>query len=139
MADYEFFEHTADVGVHVRGADLPALFTNAATALYAALGTWAKSSERHQRQIELPAGALEDLLHDWLSELLFEFDAHQMLFDQFEFSRLGPDGLRATATGAVIDLARSAPHEEIKAVTYHQLSVQQSPAGRWRATVIFDV
>ncbi len=137
--DYEFFEHTADIGVHVYGADLPALFTNAAAAMYEALGEWTTGNEQLPRSITLPAGNLEDLLHDWLSELLFEFEAHGRLFRDFQFEELSPTGGRVHATGCSIDPARSSPHEEIKAVTYHQLSVQQLPDGTWRATVIFDV
>jgi SHS2 domain-containing protein len=40
--------------------------------------------------------------------------------------------------GGAVDFSRSEVHEEVKAVTYHQLSVKQAADG-WTATVIFDV
>jgi SHS2 domain-containing protein len=47
--------------------------------------------------------------------------------------------LEAALHGAAIDFSRSQTNEEIKAITYHQLQVEQRPDGTWRATVIFDV
>jgi SHS2 domain-containing protein len=41
--------------------------------------------------------------------------------------------------GGTIDYGRSQTNEEIKAVTYHQLKVEQQADGTWQATVIFDV
>ena len=138
-APYEFFDHTADIGVHVAGATLPELFTNAARAMVAALGELQKSEERRAKSVELKAESLEDLLHDWLAELLYEIEAHQVLYDEFEFHELAAGGLRAEVRGGKIDFDRSHPHEEIKAVTYHQLRVEPLADGSWRATVIFDV
>ena len=38
MKPYEFFEHTADIGVSVSGATLAELFEDAARAMYEAMG-----------------------------------------------------------------------------------------------------
>jgi SHS2 domain-containing protein len=147
MADrFEFFEHTADIGVHIYGASLPELFQNAAAALYEAMGTLAKSDERREKRVRIEAGALEDLLHDWLTELLYEIEANHVLLDEIVSLQAGRGGdaaptweLRAELRGATIDFTQSQTNEEIKAVTYHQLRVEQLLDGTWRATVIFDV
>jgi SHS2 domain-containing protein len=135
---YEFFEHTADIGVRVTGATLPELFLNAARAMFSALGELQKTGDRRQRTVELRAESREDLLHDWLTELLFEVEAHHVLFDEMEVEVV-PGKLTASLRGGTIDFARSHTNEEIKAVTYHQLRVEQLPDNSWRATVIFDV
>ena len=140
MADrFEFFEHTADIGAHIHGRTLPELFENAARAMYEALGKLQKSDAKRQKPLELEVASLDDLLHDWLAELLYEVEANHILYDEFEIRHL--DSLRMTATlrGGPIDFARSQTNEEIKAVTYHQLCVEPQPDGTWRATVIFDV
>jgi SHS2 domain-containing protein len=136
---FEFFEHTADIGAHIFGGTLEELFRNAAAALFEALGTLQKSGTGSQRFVELKVASLEDLLHDWLTELLYEVEANHVLYDDFEFLHLNSQSLKATLHGETIDFARSQANEEIKAVTYHQLRVEQLPDTTWRATVIFDV
>lgn len=136
---WEFFEHTADIGVRIYGATLPELFVNAARAMYAALGELKKTDTGKQKSIELHAGSVEDLLHDWLAELLFEVEANRALYDEFDIQQVGPRTLRGELRGGLIDFAQSQTNEEIKAVTYHQLRVEQLADGRWRANVIFDV
>ena len=155
---YEFFDHTADIGVNMYGATLEELFRNAAQAMYEALGKLEKTGVRSQKSVELRAESLEDLLHDWLAELLYEVEANHILFDEIASLTVcgravpgakgpvnrGEDAvptfeLRATLSGGTIDFSRSQTNEEIKAVTYHQLHVEQTADGRWRATVIFDV
>ena len=136
---FEFFEHTADIGVHIYGATLAELFENAARAMYQALGELQKSDDRSQKTIEIEAGTLEDLLHDWLADLLYEIEANHVLYDDFQFHELTPHRVKATLRGGTIDFARSQTNEEIKAVTYHQLRVESQPDGSWHAVVIFDV
>ena len=136
-AAYEFFEHTADIGVRVYGATLAELFENAARAMYEVLGELRKTEDRKQKTEELQAKSLEDLLHDWLAELLFEVEANHVLYDEIEIE-VGAGKLTASLSGGTIDFAGSQTNEEIKAVTYHQLRVRQLSEG-WEATVIFDV
>ncbi|HXI84237.1 MAG TPA: archease [Verrucomicrobiae bacterium] len=136
---FEFFEHTADIGAHIYGGTLEELFRNAAAALFEAFGSLQKSGTAGQRSVDLKAGSPEDLLHDWLSELLYEVESNHVLYDDFEFLHLNSQGLKAMLRGGPIDFTRSQTTEEIKAVTYHQLRVEQLPNTSWRATVIFDV
>ena len=138
-ARYEFFDHTADIGVRVFGATLEELFVNAAAALYAAMGTWKESGVRSQKSVLIEAGSVEDLLHDWLAELLFEFSAHEVMYEEFEILDLSAQMVRATLRGGVVDWGRSEARAEVKAVTYHQLRVEQRANGSWMATAIFDV
>ncbi len=135
---WEFFEHTADIGVRVRGATLPELFVNAARAMFAALGELVKAKSSRRKELRLEAPSLEDLLHDWLAELLFEVEANHLLYDEMEVE-VAPGKLTARLSGGPIDFARSQTNEEIKAVTYHHLRVEQLADGTWQATVIFDV
>jgi SHS2 domain-containing protein len=136
---FAFFEHTADIGAHIYGATLAELFQNAAQAMYEALGKLQKTEVRSQKSVEIDAETLEDLLHDWLADLLYEIEANHLLYDEFEIHELTPQRLAATVRGGQIDFVRSQTNEEIKAITYHQLRVESLTDGAWRATVIFDV
>lgn len=136
---YEFFEHTADIGVRIRGATLAELFRHAALALYEAMGQFRLSDRVEEKIIEVEAAGLDDVLRDWLGELLYEVEARGCWFDRVEIEKVEPGRLMARVSGGPIDFERSLTHEEIKAVTYHQLKVEQQADGAWMATVIFDV
>jgi SHS2 domain-containing protein len=135
---FEFFEHTADIGVHIYGATFQELFTNAAAALYAASGQLQKSAIADQKLLEIQAATPEDLLHDWLAELLYELETNHLVYDEVEITDLTSEHLAATLYGGEIDFDRS-QLDEIKGVTYHELRVEQLPDSTWRATVILDV
>jgi SHS2 domain-containing protein len=135
---YETFDHTADLGLRVRAADLNTLFAEAGLALLSALveNPEAVRPER-QLQVELPADDLEYLLFDWLKTLLYHFDTEKLLCSRFDVS-VGESGLRATAAGEVFDPSRHEPAHEVKAITYHDLKVERRPDG-WLAEVIVDI
>jgi SHS2 domain-containing protein len=134
----EFFEHTADLGLRARAADLDDLFAEAARALFSAvvenLGTVVAS----QRVVIRIVGAdREFLLFDWLKALLYHSDAEHLLFSRFEV-KVGADGLEGAAWGEPVDRARHELNHEVKAITLHGLKVEQSAEG-WLAEVIVDI
>lgn len=136
---YRFFEHTADIGVQIFGDTVAELFVNAAGALYEAMGEFVVGEQLPQKQLVLRADSYEDLLHDWISELLYTAETKHAFYNRITITNLTANQLEANLNGGVIDFSRSKTNEEVKAVTYHELHVEQTPEGRWSATVIFDV
>lgn len=135
---YELFEHTADLGLRVRAADLDTLFAEAAACLFTAVvEDLATVRPAIEVRVELAGDDREFLLFDWLRELLMRHDADRLLFGRFAVS-VRPDGLSGTAWGEPIDAARHALSHEVKAITYHELTVQPSADG-WVAEVIVDI
>ena len=135
---YEYFEHTADLGLRIRAPDLNTLFAEASAALFAAVVDGLETVREVQRiDIEIAGTDLEFLLFDWLRELLYRFDAEHLLFSRFEMS-VGESGLKATAWGEPIDPARHVLSHEVKAITYHGLRVEREDDG-WIAEVIVDI
>lgn len=135
---YEKFEHTADLGLRIRAADLDALFAQAAEALFSTIvEDLAAVQPRQQLQIRLTGDDREFLLFDWLKELLFHFDAEHFLCSRFEV-HVGSDGLEATAWGESLDRSRHILEHEVKAITYHGLRVEPTADG-WLAEVIVDI
>jgi SHS2 domain-containing protein len=135
---YEVFEHTADIGLRVRAPDLNALFAEAGRGLFSLI---VENLDEVQPQQELTVRlAGEDrelLLFDWLNELLFQFDAHHLVFSRFQVA-VDEGGLTATVAGEPVDPARHRLDHEVKAITYHGLKVAQEPGG-WVAEVIVDI
>lgn len=134
---YEFFDHTADIGIVARGQTLAEAFANAGVALFALMTDLSKVDEKVAVSIEVTADDLEGLLVAWLNELLWYADAEGLLFKRFEVHELTPTRLRATAYGEPKDPSRHTFHLYVKAATYHQASV--SVDGGAQVRVIVDV
>jgi SHS2 domain-containing protein len=135
---FEFFDHTADLGLRVRSPDLNTLFTEAAVGLFSMM-TDDLSAIRPNLAVPftVPGTDREYLLFDWLRGLLLYADEHRVLFARFEVV-VTDTGLSATARGEPLDPARHQLAREVKAITYHGLKVEQTPAG-WLAEVIVDI
>jgi SHS2 domain-containing protein len=135
---YEFFEHTADLGLRVRAPDLDMLFAEAAAALFAAVVEDPATVQPLQRlDVELAGDDRAFLLVDWLKELLYHFDAEHLLLSRFE-AHVTDAGLTGTAWGEPLDPARHVLSHEVKAITYHGLRVEPTADG-WLAEVIVDI
>lgn len=135
---FETFEHTADLGLRVRAADLESLFAEAGQALFAAI----LDNPSHVRpvrrvSIHVGGGDREYLLFDWLNELLYRFEVGRLVFARFEV-RLSAEGLEAEAWGEPLDPSRHRLAREVKAVTYHGLKLAAVPDG-WLAEVVVDI
>jgi len=135
---YETFEHTADLGLRIRAGDLNTLFEEAAQALFATIvEDLASVKPARKVDIVLPADDVELLLFDWLNQLLFHFDAEHLLLAKFAV-KVGEGGLTGEAWGEPLDRGRHVLEHEVKAITYHGLTVAQSDGG-WLAEVIVDI
>jgi SHS2 domain-containing protein len=136
---YETFAHTADIGLRVSAADLLTLLQEAGHGLLALLVENPASVQPQQSVlIEIPySGDNSYLLFDWLNELLFLFEAQHLLISQFDLV-LEAKKLVATVAGEPLDRSRHQTDHEVKAITYHGLTVVQVQEG-WRAEVILDI
>jgi len=135
---FTLFEHTADLGIHAEAADLATLMAEAARGLFSVLVSDSQSVRPVvEVRLAMEAQRYDDLLHDWLSELLFIFDTRRLVFCQFDMRFDGRE-LAAVVRGEPFDPERHPIGMEIKAITYHGLKVEQTPTG-WTAEVILDL
>lgn len=144
-APYEEVEHTADWAFQVRGGDLRQLFVNAAQAMFglerasqtSAAGPLARaaiSGATVEHELRVEGVDRESLLVNWLNELLYLAQKQCATYEAFDVFEIGDTLLRARVSGRPEGNA----HRYIKAVTFHNLGVKQTPAG-WEATVVVDV
>jgi SHS2 domain-containing protein len=135
---YEIFEHTADIGIRVRADALDALLADAACGLFSVMVTNFDAVQAvDETTIRVEGRDPEELLHDWLAELLYTFHAKRLAFSEFRV-QVDSAGITAVVRGEPIDLARHQIDVEVKAITWHALKVEQA-AGRWTAEVIVDI
>ena len=131
---YEEIEHTADWALRVRGADLPALFSNAALGMMELAGIRTENTAGDTRKIELQADDTETLLVDWLHELLVALELEQIAFRDIRLEIA--DRTRLEGTVQAVPLASM--DKAIKAVTFNELDIRESAQGL-EATIVFDV
>ncbi len=143
MKPYEIIEHTADVGLKVSAKTLKELFENAAKGMFGiitgedrvkSLQFKVKRDIRIKKEVE----GLEELLVDWLTELLYIFNKEEILFDNFRVVELDSSGITGELQGNRIDLSQETLQTEIKAVTFHNLKIEEDKSG-FSCKIIFDV
>lgn len=87
--------------------------------------------------MELDAETAEELLVDWLREILYQNQTRGFVPTRVVMDELTGNHLHARLKGGIPD-AGSAPEMEIKAVTYHGLTVEKSDEG-YLAKIILDI
>lgn len=135
MIPYEFFEHTADIGIKVKGDSPQDVFIDAAKGMFDIIADTRRIKPKEQIEITQEAQGYDELLRGWLSELLYQFSVSGIVFNEFSIQSLSPDAVKAIARG---ERAPGQIKTEIKAVTYHELEFKQTKDG-YEARVIFDV
>jgi SHS2 domain-containing protein len=132
----------ADAAFRAEEAELDALFRTAWLATLELMLPDASTLEaRERRRIALANPALDLLLFDLLSELLYYKDAEGLLLAPERLTVAGGPGgyrLEAEAAGEAADPARHELGVDVKAVTLHRLAVERTPGG-WQATVVLDI
>ncbi len=138
MKTYELVDHTADVGIKAYGKTLSEAFENAAKGMFDIITDSSEIENIGQYNIELEAPDLEQLLVDWLSELLFLNSAKNIVFGFFKVELDDKKNkLSAKVFGEKFDISKHKAGAEIKAVTYHMLEVKKKKP--FRVQVLFDI
>ncbi|MFA5857759.1 MAG: archease [Elusimicrobiota bacterium] len=149
-AKYVVFEHTADIGLEIRGVALDDFFRNAAEGMfYIIFGKEVMSltnprMECKTAKFNLTAQTGEDLLISWLNELLFRYATEKIVPLNFECiiheaTEKGGDW----QVTAKIYYRQFIPKKDvvamdIKAATYHDLKIRKI-GDNYTARIIFDV
>ena len=131
-------EHPSDALVRVTGATRDTLFANAARACFAFMTDLDSVRPSAARRIACDGRDIEDLLVVWLNELIGVAAIEGLFFSRFDVADLTETRIVAEAIGEPIDPARHALRTEVKAATYHRLSIRETVGG-WEATVLFDL
>ncbi len=138
MESFRVLEHTADIGFEAFGKTREEVFVNSARALQSLMIDLDAIAPREEMEIQVEGADPASLLVNWLSEILYRIDADGRLFRDFAIRALGDRSLIAVARGEPFDRARHQVNMQVKAITYHQLALNQIPGG-WRAQVYVDI
>ncbi len=138
MKEFEIIEHTADVGIRAYGESLEECFENAAKGMFAIITNNSKIDPIGEYKIKLDAPSIEQLVVDWLSELLFLNSAYNLVFGKFDVEiDESKNHLEASVYGEEYNREKHGYGVEIKAVTYHMLKVKKEKP--CMIEVLFDI
>lgn len=132
------FEHTADLGLEARADSLGELFEALGEGLAEQICRRQAVAAREHKSLLVRAENLEDLLHDFLGELLGLFHLELFLAREVKVERIDERAVEAVAGGETYDPARHELDTEIKAVTYHHLKVARE-GDQWIGRVVLDI
>ncbi len=136
--DFTLLDHTADLGMRVRGKDLKALFEGAARSLTQLMVKGSPAETSTARRISVMGEDLADLMVRWLGEILYLFAGENEIVVDVQIDSISRSRLDATLGVVSYDPDLHEILREIKAVTYHQIEVAKK-GHQWETTIIFDM
>ena len=140
----------ADTAFEAFGKNESELFANAATALFEEMVDTKKVAAKVKKRIKLKNENLENLLYDFLSELIYVKDIRSVVFGKFNVKIKGSSAaktkksgkniysLDALCKGEKIDYSKREFRNDVKAVTMHLFKIEKK-GRKMKATVVLDI
>lgn len=135
---FAVFEHTADVGFDAWADSTNELLRCAFHALVSVAFDVSKVRGDDEYLVEVSGEDWPDALVNFLSEVVYLFDAEHFAATDCRVETASPSRVRVALVGERRDPARHPWKLIVKAVTYHDLSMRACDEG-WRARVVLDV
>lgn len=136
---WEDLEHTADLGVRVRGATAEETLGRLVLALGQVLSGGGPVEAEREERISVAGGpGLALAAVALLRELLYRFATERLVPAACEPVRIGPEGAEAVVAFGRHDPVRHAEGADVKAVTLHAARFEPAGGG-WMAQVVLDV
>jgi SHS2 domain-containing protein len=138
MKPYRFIDDlTSDVMFEARGKTLNQVFANAAIALFDVIAQVEKVKAEKSVRVTVKGLDLEDLMFNWLQELITLVDTHEMFFSRFDVKvDEKTNSLEATCYGEEAKAEKSGTL--VKAVTYYKYKFEKIKNG-YRVNAALDI
>jgi riboflavin kinase/FMN adenylyltransferase len=139
LPDYERYRKPSDAAegtVAVFGDTPEALYAHAAIALFGLLAAYDVQGPTVQQYVEAAGADREELLANWLNELLWQQKTRGLMVQNVIVRELDETHIRAQVFGRV----GASDRADIKSVSAHDLAVSEpdESGGMWRGRVLFD-
>ena len=133
------FEHTADIGIEIESPTLSNAFQEVSLSFSEIITGGSLPEVLTSKEVFLESGNLDSLLVDFLSYLIVLFDTDDFIAGsaKLEISKKNSFQLVGKLVGETYNQDKHGYGVEIKAISYHQLLVQEGPPARLR--VILDL
>lgn len=135
---YKLIDHTADIAIEVRGKDKKSLFMNCGRALFDLMYDTEGVIGAESYNIEAEGENIDELLINFLRELFFKIEIYKALLKDVEIISIDDGKIVATVTGEVYNAKKHTLKTEIKAVTYHDVKIEETGGGL-KVNIVFDI
>ncbi len=135
---FEFIEHTADLGIKVYGETLEQLFKNAALGMYNIIcENFSFISPQKLYQNSFKELDYETLLISFLNELIYQTFVNKIVFCDFEI-KIENCKIDFTCFGEIYNKQKHGVMFELKSATFHNLKITRTSTF-FECVIIFDV
>ena len=125
IATVEEYEASGDLGFRAKGPDLPSVVAAIAQRLVSALLPLETIREQETRSLDVSGEEEEEQIVNFLNEVLFLVFGYRWLPRRIA-SIIWGERIKAELIGEPLDSKRHRIEREIKAVTYHNLSITRT-------------
>jgi SHS2 domain-containing protein len=131
----------ADIAFEAEGDSAEEVFVGATRALLEVLANPITIADSWQHQVLKTEEHLDDLLIEWLSEIVYWKDAAGVVFRDAPLTLHYENGqwtIQATLIGAPVDGGRQELRNDVKGITKHRYRMERN-GSIWKVTVVVDV
>ena len=126
---YRFLEHTADAKFQAYGRTLEEAFVNSALATSALMWDWRTVEKRMKHRVGIKGKDLEQLLRNFLEELLYLLDSRMFLLNSVDRLKIERKENHYLLSAEFWGDDLSDKHEifgEVKAITYNEMEIKNN-------------
>tara|TARA_Y100000310_G_scaffold194711_2_gene194709 strand:- start:1827 stop:2255 length:429 start_codon:yes stop_codon:yes gene_type:complete len=142
MKSYKFLEDIAiaDAAFEAKGDNLEEVFEASADAVFETSANVKSVGNSFVHKFELENEDIEDLLYEFLEEIVYIKDKDYVVFSKCAVSikKNGKYGLSAKLYGEKIDSEKQELKVDVKAVTMHKFELKKTDSGYF-ARVVLDI
>ncbi|HEY7713150.1 MAG TPA: archease [Candidatus Binatia bacterium] len=136
---YRLTKHQSELAVRVTGDSQADLFANSALALFDVMVADVDKVETRERlALEVEGADRDDLMVNWMRELLYLFQGSGYLLREFLIREVKDTMVKAEVAGEKIDPDRHEIQQEIATVAFHKSRMEKT-GNQWTAHLIFEV
>jgi SHS2 domain-containing protein len=135
---YRTIKRSSDLAVKIFGKSQAELFANSGFALFDLLTHIERVETGEQLTLEVEGADPDDLMVNWLRELLYLYQRSGYLLKEFVVKEVKDTYIRGEVSGEKFDPDRHEIQREISAVVSHQSRMEKT-GDRWTAQVVLEL
>jgi SHS2 domain-containing protein len=135
---YRILTRSSELAIKVFGKSQAELFANSAFALFDLMTDVGKVEAREQLPLEVEGVDRDDLMVNWMRELLYLYQGSGYLLREFKVLEAKETYVRGEVGGEKYDPDRHEMQREFRAVAHHKSRMEKT-GDQWTAQVIFEL